>query len=400
MEETYRLDLNNLPIELKLILDILQISDKVKSHQFSQELKDSNIDWEKFISLVYHHRIYPQVYTKLNKVHQALIPAQVIQRIENKYKKNTFNMLLLSAEMEYVSKMFESAEVKMLVLKGPVLAEDLYGDISLRTSNDLDILISISDLDRAEALLIKEGYLKDDYFTSILGEWRWRHHHVTYFHPVKKVKLELHWRLNPGPGAEPCFKDLWKRKRISCITKKPIYFLGREDLFLFLISHGARHGWSRLRWLVDIHQLVEQDIDWNQIFLLIKKYQLEKISGKVLILASNLLGTNIKKEMISLVSNWRSKELGQKTIFYFENMINLHSEPLPTEISKYHQKYLFSLKTIKQKWIFIVSFLYPYPEDASTLQLPKNLHILYFLLRPFLWCWRKTKRSYALYRGI
>ena len=22
--------------------------------------------------------------------------------------------------------------------------------------------------------------------------------------------------------------------------------LGREDLFLFLVSHGARHGWSRL----------------------------------------------------------------------------------------------------------------------------------------------------------
>ena len=36
-----------------------------------------------------------------------------------------------------------------------------------------------------------------------------------------------------------------------------VYILGREDLFLFLVSHGARHGWSRLRWLIDIHQIVK-----------------------------------------------------------------------------------------------------------------------------------------------
>ena len=52
---------------------------------------------------------------------------------------------------------------------------------------------------------------------------------------LKKNKLEIHWRLNPGPGKEPNFSELWERKRISILTKNYLYFLGREDLFLFLV---------------------------------------------------------------------------------------------------------------------------------------------------------------------
>ena len=50
--------------------------------------------------------------------------------------------------------------------------------------------------------------------------------------------------------------------------------LGKEDLFLFLVSHGARHGWSRLRWLVDIKKIVKQELNWNEIHKLMRKYQM------------------------------------------------------------------------------------------------------------------------------
>jgi hypothetical protein len=392
-----KLDLTNVPLELKFILDILNENDDFISYPINIE---RSIDWGKFVSLVIHHRIYPQVFTKLkqNKL-QSLVPEHVFHKLNNSYKTNTLKMLYLSREMDRICRVFNDDDVRMLVLKGPVLAESLYGDISLRTSSDLDLLVPINELDKVGSLLANEGYLKDDYITSVLGEWKWRHHHVTYFHPEKKVKIEVHWRLSPGPGAEPDFNDLWKRKRRSILTTTPIYFLGQEDLFLFLVSHGSRHGWSRLRWLVDIHQLVGQDVDWRYLLSLLQKYQLHQLSGKTLILTCNLLGTEINKDMLSLVTQ-KSKELGQKTVFYFEHMINLHAETLDDYVSKYHQNYLFSLKTIPQKLLFIISFLYPYPEDVSTLKLPKNLHVLYFVLRPFLWCWRKTKRRYSLNRGI
>ena len=51
-------------------------------------------------------------------------------------------MLHLTREMEMICKSFNENQIKSLVLKGPVLAADLYGDLSLRTSADLDILSS------------------------------------------------------------------------------------------------------------------------------------------------------------------------------------------------------------------------------------------------------------------
>ena len=45
----------------------------------------------------------------------------------------------------------------LLFLKGPVLAKELYGDISLRTSSDLDILIPIHKLGKLEELLKNSG---------------------------------------------------------------------------------------------------------------------------------------------------------------------------------------------------------------------------------------------------
>ena len=147
------------------------------------------------------------------------------------------------------------------MLKGLALAQELYGDISHRTSSDLDILVPIDDLEQAEILLIESGYQKDDYIHSILNDWKWRHHHFSYYHPEENIKIELHWRLNPGLGREPHFDELWKKRVKSGLTQSFVYLLGKEDIFMFLSSHGARHGWSRLRWLLDLQYLMKQKLD-------------------------------------------------------------------------------------------------------------------------------------------
>jgi hypothetical protein len=392
MDTDFHLDMTLVPKELTLLLSILKLQ---KGESFLSDHKDrlGEIDWSRFLKLARHHRVYPVLYRKLQTIDATGIPLHVIQNLRNDYQTNTFQMLQLSAEMENICKMFSKSNIRSLILKGPVLAADLYGDISLRTSGDLDILVSMDDLDHAEELLRRCGYLKDDYIQTILNDWKWRHHHVTFFHPHNGTKLEIHWRLGPGPRKEPGFHELWKRKRISTITSNPIYYLGREDLFLFLVSHGARHGWSRLRWLMDIDQMLKQNLDFANLLLLLKKYQLVHIGTQALILTSQLLHTTLTAEMKSILVEKRGMRLAQDALFYIYQMVNLHTYPIPEDVAKYHKRHLFSLMSNRHKVLFIMSFLYPYPEDTDTLMLPKYLHFLYFPLRPLLWAWRKTKKS-------
>lgn len=394
MENNFSLDLALIPKELKLILEIIKIED-VERFQANSSDWFKDIDWKLFLELALHHRVYPILSLKLKKFEVNLIPQNVIQILNLTYKKNTLQMLHLSSVMVEICKIFNDNQIKLLVLKGPILGEDLYGDVSKRTSGDLDVLIPIDDLAKIEELLIQLGYEKDDYIQTVLNDWTWRHHHVTYFHPQKNIKLEIHWRLNPGPGKEPSFIELWKRKRVSSLTSYPVYYLGREDLFLFLVSHGARHGWSRLRWLIDIKELVKQNINWVSLAKLLKKHQFLNVAGQAIVLCSQLLSISITNEMKPLIKGKHPKMLAQAAIFYLEKMVNLHTDPVPEDISKYHKRHLTFLMSRQQRIFFIISFLYPYPEDAETLPLPKYLHFLYFPLRPFLWAWRKTK-SHAI----
>ncbi|MCY9664544.1 nucleotidyltransferase family protein [Paenibacillus alginolyticus] len=389
MENDFRSDSMHFSKELTLLLSIMRM-DKGESMLWKDQDQANEIDWGAFLQLARHHRVFSLLYTNLRQTDSAWIPTYVMNALQKDYQENTFNMLRLSAEMEQICKLFSESDIRTIVLKGPVLADDLYGNISLRTSRDLDILIPIQHVDQAHELLRSQGYVKEEEYNTILDDWKWRHHHATFIHPDKRVTLEIHWRLGPGPGKEPGFDELWERKRISKITSHPVYYLGREDLFLFLASHGARHGWSRLRWLIDMDRITRQNIDYAKLHTLLTKNRQLHLGAQAMILAAQLLHTPLTAEMESMTTGKRAKRLAADALFYIRQMVNLHTAPVPEHVSKYHKKHLFSLMSAQQKILFVLSFFYPYPEDADTLTLPKRLHFLYFPLRPVLWAWRKT----------
>jgi Uncharacterised nucleotidyltransferase len=379
------LDTSTLSKELNLQLQFIRSEDvhKIDSKYFSE------VDWDEFYDLLLHHRTFSYVYPKLKLV--PYVPARILDKLEKLYRYYTFEMMHLAGEMNKVSTMFQQNGIRPIFLKGPVLAKELYGDLSLRMSNDLDVLIPIQDLDKAHELLVKEGYVKSEFIRTVLGDWKWRHYHVIYFHPEKDIKLEVHWRLSPGPGKEPSFDELWKRRRASSLCSNTVFMLGLEDLFLFLVTHGARHGWSRLRWLTDISLLLKQD--FNEAFLKrhLKRYQAEQLGGHALLLASNLLRTLLTEELKDLTIKKQAIKIAQQTMFYLENKINLHNDPVPEWVSSYHEKYLFTQKSFLQKFVFVMSFFYPYPEDMDVLPLPQRFHFLYFPLRPVIWAWKKMR---------
>ncbi|RJX41535.1 Renal dipeptidase [Paenibacillus pinisoli] len=374
--------------ELKLLLALLEMEEGAALTFEHWELMQ-DADWHEFIALARHHRVFPTVNRKLQELRPIRVPSFVMGMFQRDYYRNTIQMLALSGEMELLASQFMNKDIRVLFLKGPVIAADLYGDVSLRTSCDLDVLVPMDRLEAAEEHLLSLGYVKDEYITSVLNDWKWRHHHMTYMHPQKGIKVEVHWRLNPAPSKEPGFEDLWSRRRKSALISRPIYYLGREDLFLFLVSHGARHGWSRLRWLLDIKQMMNQKIDWPKLIQLLRKHQMLHIGGQAVCLAAKLLAAPLREEMRPALASRKAEWLAEDTLFYVHRTVNLHSPPLPKDVERYHKQYLLALMTTRQKLLFFASILHPLAEDAKTLPLPAKLHFLYFPLRPILWASRK-----------
>ena len=65
MENKFDLDLALIPKELKILLEINRHEKQIEQLQTKKSL--INIDWNFFIELAIHHRIYPLLYSKLKR---------------------------------------------------------------------------------------------------------------------------------------------------------------------------------------------------------------------------------------------------------------------------------------------------------------------------------------------
>lgn len=108
MEIKYQLNLKTLPKELLLILKILK-----EKHPIHSSLL-TDIDWNHFIDLTKHHRVYPTIYKRLSGNEDKNIPSFVIDQLQELYQQNAFQMLGLSAVMEQVNELFTTNQIRVL----------------------------------------------------------------------------------------------------------------------------------------------------------------------------------------------------------------------------------------------------------------------------------------------
>lgn len=384
--DNYTNEVEKLPEELKLICALIAIEDPNNINDvLVKEMTSTNFDWGSFIEFARHHRVYPVIYERLSILELSTIPKQIINTLKEMHRVNTFRMMGLCAELKLINELFNNNNIRTIMLKGPVLSQELFGKFTSRTSKDLDIYIPIEDIDLVEKLLKEVGYTATYNNFRVGNSWKWREHHLSYVHKVKNIQVEIHWRLSPDTNKEPDFEELWERINTCYISGTPYHLLSNEDLFMFLVSHGSRHGWFRLRWLLDIKKLVEKEIDWSLLKSLLSKYQCDHCAIQALVLSSVLFRTSFPYK-----EGLYSQDKHAPIILYVFKFIKNTSTKSTLEAS--YRVHLFLFKSRKQKILYIFSRFFPNSWDAAAIPLPRQLHFLYFILRPFILLWRKAKK--------
>jgi len=148
-------------------------------------------------------------------------------------------------ELAGLLRRFAERNIDVLPLKGPALAEVLYGDAALRSCDDLDLLVRHEDFSKAEKLLFDAGFSArpepDDYHRKFVRD---------------EVMVELHFRI-ASPRSFPFdLAGAWSRARRRKFRYAPMLAFSDEDLVLFLCLHGLKHGFSRLIWIMDVARAV------------------------------------------------------------------------------------------------------------------------------------------------
>jgi len=225
-----------------------------------------SINWERFAEIARFHRMTPIVYRHLSQFFPEAVPHLILKKMRNEYHGNFLNALFLTEELLRLLTRLSAEGIRVLPYKGPVLAQTLYGDITLRMAGDLDLVVQASNVVRAEEVLVSCGYSS---LCGIDNTMMSKNYHCQFLHNDLGTQVELHWGLAPAsiPFAIG-LNSVWDRLEFQQFYGRDVLIFSPEDLLIILCVHGTKHRWRQLRWACDIAELMRRypALDWNCVF--------------------------------------------------------------------------------------------------------------------------------------
>ncbi len=386
----------DLPRELEAMLKLA----------LGQQADFEGLDWAYFDQLVRQHKIQPLLIRgirKLGRTAEQYPALAALAREQNRYAAGNMRRLQALAE---VNTAFAREGIRMLSMKGPLLSMELYGDPGMRTSKDLDLMVSPDDLTRAGEVLKGLGYeleqnpyattpLRHKYYNLIENE-----KHEVYFRD--EICIELHWQHDYQ--TEQSFDDLWERREERPFMGGKTAVMGADDRYPALFIHAAEHGFMRLRWLLDLYELQKKPgFSWERLFGLMEQQGV----GAVL-LESMLVMYRLRLPNLKDVNGGRFSLTGgeggvvlrvaaqlEKTAQRAADLCDgawplLLQERRPTDPEwKAYDRLLPRAVYGKTPIQWVLTAMGPTVYEFELIDLPDWLFWLYFIIRPFNWAYRK-----------
>lgn len=346
-----------------------------------QKLASEITNWPNAINLAHQNGVLPLLFKRLQH-HKINIPHQAIKVLKQLHSSHTLQHLQMTGELIRVTQLFKENSIEAIAIKGPVLSQMAYGDITTRQYLDLDLLTSEETLFDAANMLLEAGYrpthpikfLKNNALLKADKD-------LAFYHQNNGVKIELHWQLFEKRLLQNNLKEdtLYASQSIS-INNTTLQTLAVEPLVLYLAMHGSKHYWERLEWIADIDRLiVKNDIDWELLTQLADSLHVRTMFYLGLRMAQKFFNTPLP-EMIknNIQTNLKVTKLEEIISYNLHHTIRSKIRDIPGNIKKvnslsdgtglgYFYKITFGIK----------------PQDIYLINLPRSLHLLYFVIRPF-----------------
>ena len=364
-------------------------------------LMAQGMDWEKVLALCQRHKVTALVYQSLKNLEASAIPPEWLKQLRERVKLQTQQNLVLAATLVEIVQLFQVHHIPLLPFKGPSLAASVYGNLSLRQSLDLDILIQPKYADAAMALLVAHGY--QWVFPDIPlnpkqhALFRWVHPDCALRHPQNSVKVELHWRFSRNIFVKPVSATEVETPGDTVKlggTELPI--LSPEALLSYLCFHGSKHRWERLFWVCDVAELINRHETWDWEALI--RENEAQYNGRCLALGLVVAQQLFEISLPNYVSAWAGQQLeptGLLDQVYQEMAGEQIRVERTSELQSFYKQVAENrynarlLESIPAK-IFEVARLVFFPnlKEFEWIRLPEALTPLYFLVRPVYVVWR------------
>jgi hypothetical protein len=369
---------SSLRLEQKLVLACVSL-DRGKDECIRDILK-RELDWQYLSQIALQQGVFPLFYQRLKAAAERQIPSAEIAHYNHWFHANTQNCYRLSWKLIQFADLLSSKGIETIVLKGPVIALQAFGDIALRRYTDLDVLIHEEDFPRVYELLCQSGYSPIFELGSKQIKFQLRSDNHFSFNRQGDV-LEVHWKIGPQENIYPTTPEqMWQGLYPILVLEREFSALSPENTVLFACLHGAKHGWRQLKWIVDLAYLCQSftGIDWYALLEQAKGTGLFRQVCIGLLLSEGLVGATIPSKMGDLIhADQPAQQLASQVRSRLFDIANAPGQ---------FEDYGFYLQT-RERWRDRVYYLFnmtfvPKQTDWVNFTLPELLYPIYYLFRP------------------
>ena len=375
--------------EIQLMLALARYLSEGDAADEIEPLLQQPLDWRRFEECCVRHELYPLVHRTLERLQLPSVPSELTSRLGSAAAENEIKALQLYAGLLRISRVFAEAGVRALPLKGPALALQIFGDIGLRRSLDLDFFVSLDDLPKAGDALLQEGYARAAEEEGLTPRQR-RHlvrstSHSVFRHASRKYWLDLHWKLDHHDRFRLDFVSAWERAVPLEADQDTLMMLSPEDTIHYLAFHGTKHKWFQLKWLVDLDACMRQDPGPRTEALVARAEELktEDVLGQALIILRKHLQTPVPEALQERFARRpKAKRLAEAVgAFMFRENIQGVGRFRKLRDLSWHVR-LYGLRRF-----LVGQYLLPDSRLYRRIPLPDSLHGLYYVINPFFRLW-------------
>lgn len=344
-----------------------------------QEIIREDIDWDHVLEQARKHGVALLLHHNLHPYRKSHVPLDAFRRLSVFRGANTRHVRMLTDELVKLMGDFESAGIRAIPYKGPLIGTTIYGDLSLRSFWDLDVLVDRRDFARATNLLLSLGFrLKEEFFQE-----------RSFAKNNNLVEVDLHKGLTTHRWLplDVGFDELWERRETVALGGGSVVSLSTEDLLWILCMQVAKDGWEnnlKLVKLGDIAELLDTcRVDWQD---LIERARATGTQGMVSFafhLVHDFFGSQLPEGVMpNLAAATRIRALAQDVgARLFEDSSSEGSRRMPAR----HFHFL-----IRERWRDklapyvgpLIGPFVPTDKERALVSLPPSLSFLYCFIRP------------------
>jgi hypothetical protein len=270
-----------------------------------------NVDWSALLALAEENRVTALVYPTL----ASIAP----EPFADAWRTGWLNAELLAAELESLLDVFADRGIEVMPLKGPVLAEALYGDRTARQSGDLDLLVESLQFPAAKALLLELGYIAEPP--------RRIDFHQAFHKP--NAMVELHWSLGTPDRCPLDTEEVWSRSTPGTFGVRAVRMMAEEDLVLYLGYHMLKHHCRTLLWTADLSlalERVERNGGWQTLLRAAQNQGLFRLLLCTCLVVEEVLGRPLPAELTT--ADPERTEMQRQVHAFFEIQLAGQAEPM------------------------------------------------------------------------